>query len=53
MAAVRGADGTVVAALSVSGPSYRLGPDMFGEVARALCAGASEISRRIGYVPPR
>ena len=52
-APVRGADDTVVAALSVSGPSYRLGPDTFDEVARALCAGADEISRGIGYVPRR
>ncbi len=50
-APVRGADGTVVAALSVSGPSYRLGPDTFGKVASALCAGADEISREIGYFP--
>jgi DNA-binding IclR family transcriptional regulator len=50
-APVRGADGTVVAALSVSGPSYRLGPDIFDEVASALCAGADEISREIGYIP--
>jgi DNA-binding IclR family transcriptional regulator len=52
-APVRGADGTVVAALSVSGPSYRLGPGTFDEVARALCAGAGEISRGIGYIPRR
>jgi DNA-binding IclR family transcriptional regulator len=49
-APVRGADGTVVAALSVSGPSYRMGPDTFDTVARALCAGADEISREIGYL---
>ncbi len=52
-APVRGADGTVVAALSVSGPSYRLGPGTFDEVARALCAGVREISRGIGYIPRR
>lgn len=50
-APVRGADGTVVAALSASGPSYRLGPGTFDEVARALQAGANEISRGIGYIP--
>ena len=50
-APVRGADGGVVAALSVSGPSYRLSPGSFDKVADALCAGADEISREIGYLP--
>jgi DNA-binding IclR family transcriptional regulator len=51
-APVRSVDGTVVAALSVSGPSYRLGPDDFDNVACVLRAGALEISRGIGYIPP-
>jgi DNA-binding IclR family transcriptional regulator len=49
-APVRGAEGAVVAALSVSGPSYRLGPGIFDDVARALRGGADEISREIGYI---
>lgn len=52
-APVRGADGTVLAALSVSGPSYRLTTETFDEVARALCAAADEISHEIGYIPGR
>jgi DNA-binding IclR family transcriptional regulator len=52
-APVRGADGEVVAALSASGPSYRLSPGIFDEVARALCAGADEISHEVGYIPGR
>lgn len=49
-APLRGADGAVVAALSVSGPSYRLGTDAFDEVARIVCAGSDEISRGLGHV---
>jgi DNA-binding IclR family transcriptional regulator len=52
-APVHGADATVVAALSASGPSYRLRQDTFHDVARALCAGAAEISRGIGHIPRR
>jgi DNA-binding IclR family transcriptional regulator len=52
-APVRGADGTVVAALSVSGPSYRLGVDTFDQAVPALRAGADEISYAIGYIPGR
>jgi DNA-binding IclR family transcriptional regulator len=45
---VRGMDGTVVAALSVSGPSYRLTTDRFPAVADLASAGARDISVRIG-----
>ena len=48
-APVRGADGSVVAGLSASGPSYRLGPDSFPELAKKLQAGADEISSQLGY----
>ncbi|MGW3344753.1 IclR family transcriptional regulator [Nonomuraea rubra] len=48
-APIRGADGSVVAAVSASGPSYRLTPDRLAEVGAALVAGAREISQRIGY----
>jgi DNA-binding IclR family transcriptional regulator len=41
--------GVVVAALSVSGPAYRLGPDRFAEVAELTVASAADISRRLGY----
>ncbi len=43
--------GRVVAAISVSGPSYRLTPESFAEVAPALVQGAAEISGRLGYFP--
>ncbi|MEU0567081.1 IclR family transcriptional regulator [Nonomuraea sp. NPDC005983] len=48
-APVRGSDGVVVAAVSASGPSYRLTPERLPEVGRLLAAGAREISQRIGY----
>ena len=46
---VRGLDGTVVAAVSASGPSYRLDADRFADVA-AVVKTADEISARIGYL---
>jgi DNA-binding IclR family transcriptional regulator len=42
----------VVAALSVSGPSYRLGEDEFDDVAERTIAAAERISRRLGWVEP-
>ncbi|TYB58600.1 IclR family transcriptional regulator [Nonomuraea sp. PA05] len=48
-APIRGADGSVVAAVSASGPSYRLTPDRLAEVGAVLISGAQEISQRIGY----
>lgn len=48
-APIRGSDGSVVAAVSVSGPSYRLTPDRLPEVGELLAEGAREISQRIGY----
>ncbi len=48
-APVRSRDGSVIAAVSLSGPSYRLGPDRFESVAAAVIAAGEEISRRIGW----
>ena len=48
-APVRDRFGAVVAALSVSGPSYRLTPERMNLVVPALVAGAAEVSRRMGY----
>jgi DNA-binding IclR family transcriptional regulator len=48
-APIRGADGSVVAGLSASGPSYRLGTESFPELAEKLQAGADEISSQLGY----
>ena len=48
-APIRGRDGSVVAAVSVSGPSYRLGPDRFRAVAATVVAAGDEIGRRLGW----
>ena len=48
-APIRGSDGSVVAAVSASGPSYRLTPHRLPEVGELLVEGAREISQRIGY----
>ncbi len=40
----------IVAALSVSGPAYRLSPDRFSEIAKQTAAAAEVISRRLGWV---
>nr|WP_055503511.1 IclR family transcriptional regulator [Nonomuraea pusilla] len=48
-APIRGGDGSVVAAVSASGPSYRLTRQRLPEVGKLLVEGAREISQRIGY----
>ena len=48
-APLRNSAGRVVAAISVSGPSYRLTPGSFDDAAGPLLAGAREISARLGY----
>jgi DNA-binding IclR family transcriptional regulator len=48
-APVRDRYGAVIAALSVSGPAYRLTPERMDEIGPALRAGAAEISRRMGF----
>ncbi|GAA1623480.1 IclR family transcriptional regulator [Actinoplanes couchii] len=49
-APIRGADGAVIAALSVSGPAYRLIRASFPEVAKRVMAAADEVSERMGRV---
>lgn len=49
-APVRDANSQVIAALSVSGPSYRLGEEKFSEVAKQTIAAAEAISRRLGWI---
>ena len=49
-AAVHDANSQVIAALSVSGPSYRLGEDHFDDAAKRTIAAANAISRRLGWV---
>jgi DNA-binding IclR family transcriptional regulator len=49
-APVHDANAQVIAALSVSGPSYRMGPAQFEEAAKQTIAAADAISRRLGWV---
>ena len=49
-APIRGHDGKVFAAVSASGPAYRLTEPLMHERAGALIDGAAEISRRLGYL---
>ena len=48
-APVRDAAGVVIAALSVSGPSYRVTPERVPELGRMTAHLAGEVSRRLGY----
>jgi DNA-binding IclR family transcriptional regulator len=52
-APVRQADGAVVAAVSVSGPAFRLRPMDMPRVARWVMDAADAIGRRMGYVERR
>ena len=51
-APVRDRSGAVVAALSVSGPAYRLDEDRLAVLTAPLARGAGEISRRMGWYTP-
>lgn len=46
---VHGEDGRVIAALSASGPAYRLSPERMTEVLGQLVVTAAELSRRMGH----
>jgi IclR family transcriptional regulator, acetate operon repressor len=48
-APVRAHDGTVVAAISASGPAYWLPAERMPEVCEAVMRAAGEVSRRMGY----
>ncbi|MEU6576516.1 IclR family transcriptional regulator [Streptomyces sp. NPDC046805] len=48
-APVRAHDGKVIAAISVSGPVYRLNADRLPELAKRTVAAGAELSRRMGY----
>jgi DNA-binding IclR family transcriptional regulator len=48
-APVRCAEGAVVAAVSVSGPAFRLPPESFPEVGELCVGAADEISRCLGF----
>lgn len=49
-APVRDETGAVVAAISASGPAYRLRADRFTELAPLVVAAAAVVSRRLGHV---
>ncbi|MFF9279224.1 IclR family transcriptional regulator [Streptomyces griseosporeus] len=48
-APVRAHDGEVIAAISVSGPVYRLNADRLPELAERTMTAGAELSRRMGY----
>jgi DNA-binding IclR family transcriptional regulator len=48
-AVIRGADGVVVGAISVSGPTARIRNENLNFFAKELCKAAKEISWRLGY----
>ena len=49
-APVRDLDGGVIAAVSLSGPSYRLTPERLRELGPVAVTTADEISRRLGFL---
>ena len=51
-APVRNAEGTVIASISASGPSFRIPAERIPALASAVSHAASEISRRLGLVAP-
>ncbi|MCU0504738.1 MAG: IclR family transcriptional regulator [Chloroflexi bacterium] len=48
-APIRGRDGVVVGAVSISGPSYRLTPERIPGISRDVLAAAAEIGARLGW----
>jgi DNA-binding IclR family transcriptional regulator len=48
-APIRNAHGDVIASMSVSGPTFRLGEDRVHDVVRLLMAAADEVSHRLGW----
>lgn len=48
-AAVHGSDGTVVAAVSISGPRYRMDDDRLHDLGAMVREAGAEISRKYGY----
>lgn len=48
-APIRDRDGVVIACVSVSGPSYRLGADRLREVGPLTVTAGDDVSRRLGY----
>jgi DNA-binding IclR family transcriptional regulator len=53
-AAVRGHSGRLIAAISVSGPAFRVTKERIPDIGRAVMAAAGDLSEELGYqvVPP-
>jgi len=51
-APVRNAEGTVIASISASGPSFRIPAERIPTLASAVSHAAGEISRRLGWAEP-
>jgi DNA-binding IclR family transcriptional regulator len=49
-APVRGAAGTIVAAISVTGPSFRISDDDIGRIGRLVVEHAGDLARQLGHV---
>jgi DNA-binding IclR family transcriptional regulator len=52
-APVRNSEGTVIASISASGPSFRIPASRIPALATAVRRAAAEISRRLGYTDPQ
>jgi DNA-binding IclR family transcriptional regulator len=50
-APIRDHQGRVVAAVSISGPAYRVTPEIFDTLAQRLAETTDRVSREMGYVP--
>lgn len=51
-APVRGPDGTVLAAVCVSGPAFRVTADRLPDLGKLVAEAAEDISRRLGFSEP-
>jgi DNA-binding IclR family transcriptional regulator len=51
-APVRNAEGTVIASISASGPSFRMPADRIPDLVSSVRRAASEVSRRLGWTGP-
>ncbi len=51
-AAVRNAHGEIVASVSVSGPSFRMGSSEVGRLAPQVIEAGQAVSTRLGWLPP-
>lgn len=48
-APIRGADGRIIAGISIAGPSIRLSPDRYDQLGAMLVRAADEITERLGH----